>query len=188
MPPNYFQGTAVHPQHLSVGAIVVNDKGEICCHRFSPELLAANWPDRRGLPELYVLMRETLDPAEPLERALLRGLIEEFGLVAEIVDYIGSLKSTFFKEGMSVEKTTLYFLCKLSSTGFPRDITDMEGASQLMWLTHGALSAELEKQEKATNDDAEYDSSIHERPILERAMNQYPEYFSVKSPIQNEGK
>ncbi|MBX4215738.1 NUDIX domain-containing protein [Candidatus Parcubacteria bacterium] len=173
---NYFQGTAEHPQHLSVGAIVVNDKGEMLCHRFRKELLEANWPEWKGVDELYLFMRETLDPAEPLERALLRGLIEEFGIVAEIIDYIGSLKGSFWKKEVEVEKTTLYFLCKYSSGGFPRDMTDAEGASQLMWLSKDTLLKEMKEQEPK----GKIDTTVRERSILERAMGQYPEVFKAK--------
>jgi len=170
---NYFQGTAEHPQHLSVGAIVVNDRGEVLCHRFKKELLAANWDEWKNFDELYLLMRETLDPAEPLERALLRGLVEEFGVVAEIIDYIGSLKNSFFKDDIEVEKTTLYFLCKFSSGGFSRDMTDVEGASQLMWLSSKALMEQMKKQEENAKN-----TSAIERPILERAMRQYENVFT----------
>lgn len=87
---NYFQGNSKHPQHISVGAVVLNDKNEICCHHFDSRInkFIGYWKDN-GLEDFYILMRETIEPNETLEHALHRGLMEEFGVEAELLDYIG---------------------------------------------------------------------------------------------------
>lgn len=52
---NYFQGTSEHPQHLSIGAVLLNDKNEACCHKFNKENLKGYWVDE-GLDNFYLLM------------------------------------------------------------------------------------------------------------------------------------
>ncbi|MEK7657613.1 MAG: NUDIX domain-containing protein [Patescibacteria group bacterium] len=100
---HYFIGTRRSPYHLSVGAIVVNRKGEIYCHHF---------PKGNTNPEFVLLMRKTLKPYESLEGALARGLKEEFGMKARVIAYLGSLESSFRNwEGAMLQKATLYFLC-----------------------------------------------------------------------------
>ena len=78
MTTTYFQGNYLHPQHISVGSILMNEKGEVCCHHFFTKDLKGYWADEK-LDDFYILMRETLKPNETLEHALERGLMEEFG-------------------------------------------------------------------------------------------------------------
>jgi hypothetical protein len=85
---NYFQSNTEHPYHLSVGAVVMNEKGEVLVHHFVRSDLPGYWPDL-GINDFYILMRETIHPGENLEDALHRGLLEEFGATADLVDYIG---------------------------------------------------------------------------------------------------
>lgn len=104
---NYYTGQAKNPYHLSIGAVVLNDKKEIACHHLS---------DINESKSLYILMRETVKPNELLEQAVARGLMEEFGMKAEIKDYLGSLESFFTNwEKAKIQKTTLYFLCDFRS-------------------------------------------------------------------------
>ena len=132
---NYFQGNNEHPRHLSVGAVVLNDKNKVCCHHFTKANVSGYWPDE-GLDDFYILMRETLEPNESLEKALERGLMEEFGITAEIVDYLGSRIGRFVHKSIEVEKTTVYFLCCVQSQDESlRDTSDIEGQSKIEW--HG---------------------------------------------------
>ncbi|HRV76395.1 MAG TPA: NUDIX hydrolase, partial [Candidatus Saccharimonadales bacterium] len=85
---NYFQGRSDHPYHLSVGAVLLNDKNEVACHYF------VDAPVIGG--EVCILMRESVEDGEVLEEALARGLMEEFGAMGNISTYIGS-KETFYK-------------------------------------------------------------------------------------------
>jgi len=71
---NYFQGNNKHPRHLSVGAVLTNDHGEICVHHVNDESLAQEgrlkgyWTDE-GVTDFYILMRETIESNEALEKA-----------------------------------------------------------------------------------------------------------------------
>lgn len=142
----YFIGTKRSPYHLSVGAVVANQKGEIYCH---------NFPQGDTNPEFALLMRATLKPNESLESALARGLKEEFGMKARIVAYLGSLESSFQNwEGAMLQKTTLYFLCT-PITQNPKWITSAETqtghfgeGSVLGWKPAQWLTTQMEKQGK----------------------------------------
>ena len=160
---NYFQGNSKHPQHLSVGVILLNDKGEICCHHFIDGQLKGYWPDL-GINDFYILMRKTISPGESLEEAVKKGLMEEFGVKAEIVDYIGSIKSHFKDKEIEIEKTTIYFVCKLLSQDLnKRNEEDIEGKSNVEWQTPNFLIPKMKEQSK------EYGrTDIDESEILER--------------------
>lgn len=133
MGSTYFQGNYSHPQHISVGGILMNDGGEICCHHFYTKDLRGYWADEK-LDDFYILMRETIEPNESLEHALHRGLWEEFAATAELVDYVGSIKSNFKHKEVDVEKTTLYFLCKLINQDISkRSGDDIEKKSIIEW-------------------------------------------------------
>lgn len=176
---NYFQGNSKHPQHISVGAVVLNNKNEICCHHFDTTKgeFKGYWKEQ-GLEDFYILMRETIEPNETLESALHRGLMEEFGIEAELVDYVGSIQSHFEikrketptlsvgapTESVGVEKTTLYFLCKLKNQDLEkRSKGDVEYESQVEWQTADFLIPKMKAQS------AKYGrTDIDESKILER--------------------
>ncbi len=142
----YYQGADEHPWHLSVGAVLVNEKGEVCHHHFTDALIKGYWPDE-GLSDFYLLMRETVHPNETLEEAVHRGLLEEFGAMAEIVDYIGSYTSTFEHKGVVIQKTTPYFLCKLLfQDETKRDASDIEGETVLEWHMPDFLIPKMKEQ------------------------------------------
>lgn len=146
MTTTYFQGHALHPQHISVGGILVNKKGEVCCHHFHTKGLRGYWADEK-LDDFYLLMRETIEPNETLEHALQRGLQEEFGAVGEFVDYVGSIKSSFKHKGVEIEKTTLYFLCTLVSQDLSkRAVGDDETQSVVEWQTPDYLIPRMKAQ------------------------------------------
>lgn len=162
---NYFQGNSKHPQHISVGAILLNDKNEICCHHFDSKKskMSGYWTDL-GLDDFYILMRETLEPDEKLEEALHRGLMEEFGAEAELVDYAGSIQGYFKSKGVEIEKTTLYFLCKLINQDLDKRSTgDVEFESQIEWQTTEFLIPKMKEQSVKYGR-----TDIDESQILER--------------------
>ncbi len=165
---NYFQGNKDHPQHISVGAIVVNDKKEICCHHLFAKDLKGYWTNE-GLDDFYLLMRETLEPGETLEVALHRGLREEFGVTAEIVDYVGAIQSSFrdnVDATVRIEKTTPYFLCKFLSQDISKREGDLESKTALEWRTAEFLIPRMKAQsEKFGRTDVD-ESSILERVQL----------------------
>lgn len=150
MSGNYFQGNKDHPQHLSVGAVLFNDKGEVCCHHFFAKDLKGYWTNE-GLDDFYLLMRETPEPNETLEAALHRGLREEFGVTAELLEYAGSIKSSFKDNtdpNVGIEKTTLYFTCKLIDQDLSRREGDIESKTVLEWRTPEFLIPLMKAQAK----------------------------------------
>lgn len=163
MKPTYFQGNSEHPQHVSVGGILLNEKGEVCCHHFFTKDLKGYWTEE-GLDDFYILMRETIEPNESLEQALRRGLREEFGATGEIIDYVGAIKSTFEHKGVAIEKTTLYFLCTLISQDVSRRTgKDIESQSAIEWQTADYLIPRMKEQAARFGR-----TDIDESSILER--------------------
>lgn len=67
---NYFQGTLDHPYHISIGAVVKNTEGKICCHYFD----SLTHKSVGTLTDFILLMRETIEPNETIEQCLMRGL------------------------------------------------------------------------------------------------------------------
>lgn len=142
MSSNYFQGTPKNPYHISIGAVVMNDKGLVCCHYFEKITHQKVW-----FENFYILMRETPEPHETIEVALKRGLMEEFGMEASLEKYIGSIVAHFPKEGVMVEKTTLYFLCNfISIDETKRKVDDIEATSQILWLDPLDLIVKMKEQ------------------------------------------
>lgn len=143
----YFQGTVTHPYHVSIGAVVLNEEGKVCCHYFkSLETKATG-----TLENFYLLMRETIEPHESIEDCLARGLQEEFGITASLETYIGSIVSKFeIKDtGVFVEKTTLYFLCRMVSIDeSTRKEGDVEATSTIMWMDPEELIVCMKEQGK----------------------------------------
>ena len=166
---NYFQGNWQHPRHVSAGAILLNGEGKICAHHFvSADLqdFQGYWPDEK-VDDFYILMRSTLLPDQTVEEALQRGLLEEFGANGRILDYIGSINSHFKNKGVQVEKTTLYFICKLLSQDLSRrNDQDIEGKSRIEWQTASFLIPKMKEQS------AKYGrTDIDESEILEKYLS-----------------
>ncbi len=90
------------PFHISIGALITNDVGEICTH-----YIKGPWGD--GIEDTYILMRETPEPGESLEETIRRGIMEEFGVEGKIIRYLGSVQAYFPRWETQIEKTTLYF-------------------------------------------------------------------------------
>ncbi|MEX2405651.1 MAG: NUDIX domain-containing protein [Candidatus Paceibacterota bacterium] len=144
---NIFSGAKEYPFHLSIGALLVNDIGEICCH-FYPEGL----PYESGNEgELYLLMRETPHEGESIEDVVHRGIYEEFGAKGKITHYLGTVNSWFpgVTTGITIHKTTLYFLTKLDHIDLSkRDYDDVESTSTIMWIEPEELKDIFIKQGK----------------------------------------
>ena len=148
------------PYTFSVGAVVLNDQGQILCHHF--ERYAE-------LDDFYVLMRETVEENEAIEAALARGLREEFGVTAQILGLLGSLevKVPYREMGKVVRKTTLYFKCQLTDISEVDRSADKEGASQLVWMDPNVLISKIEAQA----DRFPEQEDIHEAEIVRRAIS-----------------
>lgn len=144
---NYFQGNKNHPNHISVGAVLINDKGEVLVHHFT-ENTEGYWADQ-GLSNFYTLMRKTININESLETALHRGLVEEYGATAEIKDYIGSIQSHWKHDTVDIEKTTLYFLCKLIDQDLSKREQEQEESRALLeWHKPEFLIPKMQEQAK----------------------------------------
>lgn len=164
---NYYGGNKNHPQHISVGAVVFNDKKQICANKIEKEKIIgylAGYEVDKVKDINYLLMRETLHPNETLEQALHRGLLEEFGIKAKMIDYIGSIEGHFFHEGVKVQKTTLYFICELIEEDKNLAEDDIEGQSENVWLDIEDLIEKMNEQ--CENLDR---TDLNEGSILERA-------------------
>ncbi len=150
---NYFQGTVDNPTHLSIGAVLVNGKGQIACH-YHVQV--------RDLKDVYTLMRETIEPDESIEQALQRGLMEEFGASGKLERYLGSIVSSFKRGPKPVEKTTLYFLVRLTNHDTAKRVPGHdEWESDIQWQTADFLTSRMKLQSRY--------SDLDESTILARA-------------------
>lgn len=165
MVANYFQGTKDNPHHLSVGAVVQNDKGEICCHYFGKVMPGSKYGNCENF---YLLMRETIEPNETIEECLARGLQEEFGMKATLKRYLGSLDSHWVtKDNVRINKTTLYFLCNPISFDIKnRKEDDSEEMSVIKWMNIKDLITKMKEQEERFGGNTTLDESA----ILERVV------------------
>lgn len=124
----------------------MNDRDEICVHHLNnPELLKGYWTEQ-GVLDAYLLMRETPEPNESIEQVVHRGLLEEFGATAEIKDYIGSIVSHLKHGDAEIEKTTIYFLCKLISQDLSKRSGDIESKTELEWHKKEFLIPKMREQ------------------------------------------
>lgn len=140
---NYFQGSKESPYHISIGAVLRNAEGKIATHYFEHFI----HPGFGEAHDFHILMRETIEPGESLETVLSRGLMEEFGATATLHSYIGSIVSHFPKEEITIEKTTLYFLCDLISIDPSlRSTEDAENASEIQWSKPSYLIDKMKEQ------------------------------------------
>ena len=134
---NIFRHSKEHPFHLSVGALLINDEGKICCHCYSLELLQKL--DAGFETDMRTLMRETPEEGESLADAVHRGLREEFGATGEIVHCIGSTAHTAYSDlrdrNTHFDKTTVYFLVRLETIDESLREDTIEGESALQWHT-----------------------------------------------------
>ena len=160
---NYFKGTKEHPYHLSVGAVAINEKNEVCCHYFTEIKGHASFA---AFKNFYILMRETVEMGESIEETLHRGLKEEFGITGEIIDYLGSIRDEYFDPGKvtQIEKTTLYFLVKIKDFKPElRSREDVEVESKIEWHSCDYLIEKMKEQEKRLGNVSLDESSILEK-------------------------
>ncbi len=160
IPKNPYRGTTDMPFHISVGGLVYNDQGEILVHNFiNREYKGIFWKS------LWILMSETPEPNESLLEALLRGCIEEFGIIGEVGHCLGSVVGKFFRDGDLIgQKTTLYFGVKCIEQNEEwrqaDDGDDMESTTNLLWVEPQEIIPKMKSQ-------GWYDSSLDESPIVE---------------------
>jgi ADP-ribose pyrophosphatase YjhB (NUDIX family) len=134
-----FQHTPQNLFHISVGAVLVDKDGRIRVHKRTKEKTPPKYEDALGgLPEMYVLMHESLENNETLEEAVHRGLREEFGASGELSRYLGSIQATIKSPaGYDFEKTTLYFEVFLTEEGERPE--DDEAYTELLWMEPNEL-------------------------------------------------
>jgi hypothetical protein len=148
MTRNIFQASKEFPFHISVGVVLTDEKGRICCHFHKKE----NVPfESEGKSDLYMLMRETPEPGEMIEVAVMRGIKEEFGAEGVLKHYLGSIVSHFplRTSRVLVQKTTLYFhIEKTHIDTSTRDTNDMEAKSEVLWLEPEKLIEFFTEQSK----------------------------------------
>jgi len=157
---NYFCGSNKTPHHISIGAVLMNNEGEIACHYYKESTI------RKYPPNFYTLMHESIETNETLEQTLSRGLREEFSMKAELKRYVGSLIVNYTNQDVLVEKTVLYFLCKLTDT-MKRDLSDPEASSELKWMNIDDLISIMKKQGEL------HGASSDESKILEDVKKYY---------------
>lgn len=146
---NIFQGSQDHPFHLSVGGLLTNDEGAICCHYFDVNSDASKASTKR---DLYLLMREAIKSDETIEAALRRGARQEMGAKVEVGHFLGSINSVFphSTSGEIIRKTTIYFHLQLIEQNENwRERNVPEGQSVLMWLPAPVL---IKRSETQTSD------------------------------------
>ncbi len=154
----FFQASQNQPYHLSVGAVLCNQKKEIACHYFK-EIF--------GHKDIYILMRETMEDNETPLDTLHRGLKEEFGATAEPLAYVGALVGPLPDKKLSFEKTTLYIACKLISFDQNgRSTDDAESKSEILWMEPDKLIAIMQQQGIRFNHRADADES----EMIKRAL------------------
>lgn len=123
---NYFRSTKQRPFHLSVGAVVFNQKGEFLSRHFS------TFHDRPA--NIYLFPTETIEKYESIEIAVHRGLMEEVGVTANIEGLIGTSVGFAVSGDKVFEKTVIYFLMRLEEVKTPF-FPDEDGASTIEWHT-----------------------------------------------------
>ncbi|MDO8573059.1 MAG: NUDIX hydrolase [bacterium] len=173
MNQNIFQASKEYPFHISVGVVLTNNDGLICCHFYK----RADLPiESEGKSDLYLLMRETIQPNESLETAISRGLQEEFGARGTLKAYIGSIKSSFplRVSKVEVEKITLYFHVGMTEFNpITRDQDEVESKSVIQWIKAEDLDRAFMEQGRRYNNRNDLDES--------QIVRNYIKYVKSKS-------
>ncbi len=161
MSQNIFQASKEYPFHISVGVVLTNSDGLICCHFYKKTDLPI---ESEGKSDLYLLMRETIQQNESLETVISRGLQEEFGARGILKAYIGSIKSSFPLRisKVEIEKTTLYFHVEMTEFNpLTRDQDEVESKSVIQWINAEDLEHVFMEQGSKYNR-----SDLDESPIV----------------------
>jgi len=95
---HFFQASKTQPYHLSVGAVLFDEKGRIACHHFKEVF---------GHKDIYILMRESMEDEETIFMTLHRGLKEEFGATGKPIAFLGSLSGFLDYSNLPFDKTTV---------------------------------------------------------------------------------
>lgn len=156
---NYYQYRNGLPYHLSVAAVIANEKSQVLCHYYKSIVV-----EGQEYQDFYILMRETVEPGESLEQALKRGAQEEMGAEIEVEDYLGPIVSHFKEAGFGVEKTTLYFKCRLIALdNNRRKLDDPEKGSLVSWQPIDELISRMREQRQRLER-----QDLDESAVLER--------------------
>ena len=154
----FFQANEQQPYHLSIGAVLFNQNGEIACHYFDQVF---------GHKDIYILMRESMENGETPLMTLQRGLQEEFGATAEPVAFLGSLSGYLPYSDFPFNKTTLYIVCRLVNwSPENRDPNDPESNSEIHWLKPEELIEHMKAQGTRFNQSVDADES----EVVRRAL------------------
>ena len=127
--------------HISVGAVVRNDKGEV---------LVLCRPDGT-----CVLTTETMRPRETPLETLARGIIEELGATARVTRFLGATEMPFRwgGDGDHYEKTILWHEMLLESIDESlRAAGDDETGAEAVWLSVKQAEAVFTEQGRTLND------------------------------------
>jgi len=102
-----YRGTKNNPYHISCGGLIYRKKGAeievLLLHRFKKD----GWEYNS-----WHLPKGTRRANETEEETTKREILEETGYQVEVGEKIGSLQSTYIKEGVTIYKKTHYFLCR----------------------------------------------------------------------------
>lgn len=154
----FFQRSLNQPYHLSIGAVLFNDKGQIACHHFK-EIF--------GHKDVYILMRESMEDDETPLMTVHRGLKEEFGATAQPIAFLGCLSGYLPDPQFSFDKTTLYIACKLIDWNpESRNLEDPEACSTIKWFEPKELIALMQQQGIRSKHRVDADES----EIIKRAL------------------
>lgn len=161
---SFFKAKENQAYHLSVGAVLFDERGYVACHHFKTVF---------GIENIYILMRETMENDESVFMTLERGLQEEFGAKATPVAFLGGLKGFLPDDKLPFEKTTLYIACQLIAWDESlRDPNDREAMSAIVWMPPEKLIALMQKQGKRYKNRVDIDESemvIRALPYIQQA-------------------
>lgn len=167
----FFQASQKQPYHLSIGAVLFDQRGYIACHHFK-EIF--------GVKDIYILMRESMENDETPFMTLHRGLKEEFGAKADPIAFLGCLSGYLPDSRLSFEKTTLYVACQLIDWNPEnRNFEDPEASSSIEWIEPRVLMSLMQQQGIRFNHRIDADES----DMIKRALPYIEQILQVGSEL-----